>query len=561
MSRTTTVATIAVLGLALGATAALRAQQTAPAAPTIVLTNGKIVTVDDRFTIAQAAAIQGDRIVAVGSSQEIARMAGAGTRTIDLRGRTVIPGLIDNHMHIMRAGTTWQYEVRWDGVGNRKEALALLAARARSVKPGEWIYTLGGWTMEQFADNPAPFTRDELDKIAPNNPVFLQAAYYEAYLNSQALQVMGLDDKTTVADVERDKAGRLTGRVGEDGFRGLVGKLPTAKGAEFESSTQMMFKDLNRWGLTAFGSAGCEAEALPFYRRLAEQGRLNVRVGCISGVGAGTTPEQVEKALPNIGSVKVFQGNNFLDNIAFGESVYGPLHDPMYIPKSNPRPDQLLLWRKIATEVAKAGLPLHVHANLQDTISAFLDQIEAINREYPIKNLRWMLAHANQLTPAHLARMRELGVSAAVHPWGVINGGINKRVFGEAALDMAPLDTIQKSGVTWGFGSDGSRANQLMPFVTLGWAVTGKMVGGTKALRQPISREDALIAYTRKNAFFLFQESNLGSIQAGKLADLVVLDHDYLTVPADQIKDIKPVMTLVGGRVVYDAAAAATSTR
>ena len=561
MSRTATVATFALLGLALGATAALRAQQAAPAAPTLVLTNGKIVTVDDRFTIAQAAAIQGDRIVAVGTSQDIARMAGAGTRTIDLRGRTVIPGLIDNHMHIMRAGTTWQYEVRWDGVGSRKEALALLAARARTVKPGEWIYTLGGWTVEQFADNPAPFTRDELDKIAPNNPVFLQAAYYEAYLNSQALQVMGLDEKTTVADVERDKAGRLTGRVGEDGFRGLVGKLPTAKGAEFESSTQMMFKDLNRWGLTAFGSAGCEAEALPFYRRLAEQGRLNVRVGCITGVGAGTTPEQVEKALPNIGSVKVFQGNNFLDNIAFGESVYGPLHDPMYIPKSNPRPDQLLLWRKIATEVAKAGLPLHVHANLQDTISAFLDQIEAINHEYPIKNLRWMLAHVNQLTPAHLARMRELGVSAAVHPWGVINGGINKRVFGDAALDMAPLDTIQKSGVTWGFGSDGSRANQLMPFVTLGWAVTGKMVGGTKALRQPISREDALIAYTRKNAFFLFQESNLGSIQAGKLADLVVLDHDYLTVPADQIKDIKPVMTLVGGRVVYDAAAATTSTR
>jgi len=148
-----------------------------------------------------------------------------------------------------------------------------------------------------------------------------------------------------------------------------------------------------------------------------------------------------------------------------------------------------------------------------------------------------------------------------VHPWGVINGGINRRVFGDAALDMAPLDTIQKSGVMWGFGSDGSRANQLMPFVTLGWAVTGKMVGGAKALRQPISREDALIAYTRKNAFFLFQESNLGSIQVGKLADLVVLDHDYLTVPADQIKDIKPVMTMVGGRVVYDAAAATTSTR
>ena len=118
---------------------------------------------------------------------------------------------------------------------------------------------------------------------------------------------------------------------------------------------------------------------------------------------------------------------------------------------------------------------------------------------------------------------------------------------------MAPLDTIQKSGVLWGFGSDGSRANQILPFTTLYWAVTGKMVGGTKALRQPISREDALIAHTRRNAFLVFQENNLGSIQAGRLADLVVLDRDYLTIPADQIKDIAPVMTMVGGRIVYEA--------
>ena len=143
---------------------------------------------------------------------------------------------------------------------------------------------------------------------------------------------------------------------------------------------------------------------------------------------------------------------------------------------------------------------------------------------------------------------------AAVHPWAVINGGINQRVFGDAALDMAPLDTIQKSGVLWGFGSDGSRANQILPFTTLGWAVTGKMVGGTKVLRQPISREDALIAHTRRNAFLVFQENNLGSIQAGRLADLVVLDRDYLTIPADQIKDIQPVMTMVGGRIVFEAA-------
>jgi predicted amidohydrolase YtcJ len=193
-----------------------------------------------------------------------------------------------------------------------------------------------------------------------------------------------------------------------------------------------------------------------------------------------------------------------------------------------------------------------VHANLTNTIDAFLDQIEAIHKEYPIKNLRWTLAHVNQLNPSQLARMRELGMYAAVHPWAVINGGINHRVFGDDAWDMAQLAAIQASGVQWGFGSDGSRANQIKPFTTLWWAVTGKMVGGTKVLRQTISREDALIAHTRRNALFLFQENNLGSIQAGKLADLLVLDRDYLTVPADQIKDIRPVMTIVGGKVVYD---------
>src|SRR5579863_6316672 len=127
--------------------------------------------------------------------------------------------------------------------------------------------------------------------------------------------------------------------------------------------------------------------------------------------------------------------------------------------------------------------------------------------------------------------------------------------FGDGAYELPPLSTIQNSGIQWGFGTDGTAANQYMPFTTLYFAVTGKMAGGTKVIRQTISREDALIAHTRKNAYLVFQEDNLGSIQAGKLADLVVLDRDYLTIPADQIKNIKPVMTMVGGRIVYDASA------
>jgi predicted amidohydrolase YtcJ len=235
--------------------------------------------------------------------------------------------------------------------------------------------------------------------------------------------------------------------------------------------------------------------------------------------------------------------------------VYSPLHDPMFALKSNPTPEQLDQWKKMAMAIAQAGLSLHVHAELSGTIDAFLDQIEAVNKEHPIKNLRWQLAHVNQINASQIERMKKLGMYAAVHPWAVINGAIMHEGFGDGAYDMPPLSTLQNSGITWGLGTDGTAANQTLPFMTLYFAVTGKMVGGAKVIRQTISREDALIAHTRKNAYFVFQENNLGSIQPGKLADLLVLDRDYLTIPADQIKDIRLVMTVVGGRVVYDAAA------
>jgi predicted amidohydrolase YtcJ len=521
------------------------AQQQPPA--DLIVTNGKVITVDDRFTIAQAVAVRGERIVAVGTNQEIARLAGPSTRRVDARGRAVMPGLIDNHMHLLRAGTTWQQEVRLDGVETRKRAIEMLRARAAVAGAGAWVYTLGGWAIEQFNDDSRPFTREELDQAVPDHPVLLQASYREAYLNTRALQALGVAEKFP------------TGRVPEDSFRALVNRIPAASPAEVEASTLAMIRDLNRMGLTAFGSAGCEDDLLPTYRRWADRGELHVRVFCITGQGAGT-PQQVDAALPRIAQMKLFQGDRWIDHVVYGESVYGPLHDPMFLRSSSPTPEQLAQWRRLAMEVAKAGLPLHVHANLTNTIDAFLDQIEAVHREYPIKNLRWTLAHVNQLNAGQLARMRELGMYAAVHPWAVINGGINHAVFGDDAWDMAQLSAIQNSGVSWGFGSDGSRANQIRPFTTLWWAVTGKMVGGTKVLRQTISREDALVAHTRKNAYLIFQENNLGSIQPGKLADLLVLDRDYLTVPADQIKDIKPVMTIVGGKIVYDAATE-TSTR
>jgi predicted amidohydrolase YtcJ len=542
-----------------GAFALVGAQQ--PQAD-LVLTNGKVITVDERFTIAQALAVRGDRIIAVGSTQEIGRLAGPNTRRVDLKGKAVVPGLIDNHMHLLRAGETWTKELRFDGVESRKKAIELIQARAKAVGPGEFVFNIGGWTHHQFADDPKPFSREELDQIAPDNPVSLQESYYQVFLNSRALKAFGIEagkpDPTDFVkgSIGRDADGKPTGIIKGDiaATRPVAARLPKVAPDQLEASSQALVSDMNRAGLTTFGVPGCNQNVLDIFTKWKMQGRLNLRTFCIGGATAGTA-EQADRSIQQIAQMKLFQGDDYIDNIFFGESVYQPLHDPMFALKSNPPADQLEQFRRMTMAIAKAGLPLHVHAELHDTIDAFLDQFEAVNKEHPIKNLRWTLAHINQINAAQLERMKKLGMYAAVHPWAVINGGIMHEGFGDGAYDMPPLATIQASGIMWGLGTDGSAANQYLPFTTLYFAVTGKMPGGTKVIKQTVSREDALIAHTRKNAFFVFQEDNLGSLQSGKLADLVVLDHDYLTVPADQIKDIKPVMTMVGGRVVYDAAA------
>jgi predicted amidohydrolase YtcJ len=529
-------------------------------APDLILSNGKIITVDERFTIAQAVAIRGNRFVAAGTNQEIARLAGPNTLRIDLKGRAVIPGLIDNHMHLLRAASTWVRELRFDGVESRKQAVEMLRARAKQAGPGEWVYNIGGWAHQQFADDPKPFTLEELDRIAPDNPVALQESYYQVFVNSRALKLLGIEankpdpPEFVKGSIIRDAAGKPVGVIQGDipGTRAVANKLPRVAPEQIEASAAALVKDMNRAGLTSFGVVGCDAPTLAIFQKWKTQEQLNVRIFCIDGAAAAT-PEAVDRLAPQIAAMKVFQGDSSIDTIFFGESVYSPLHDPMFALKSSPTPEQLDAWRRMATNIAKAGLPLHVHAELTSTIDAFLDQIEAINKEHPIKGLRWVLAHVNQINASQLERMKNLGMYAAVNPWAVINGAIMHEGFGDGAYDMPPMRTLQESGIGWGFGTDGTAANQTLPFSTLEFAVTGKMVGGAKVNRQTISREDALIAHTRKNSYLVFQENNLGSIQPGKLADLVVLDRDYLTIPADQIKDIKPVITMVGGRIVYDA--------
>jgi predicted amidohydrolase YtcJ len=536
--------------LAVGGAAIVRGQQ---AAVDTVLTNGKIITVDDRFSIAQAVAIRGDRFVAVGSNQDITRLAGPNTRRIDLGGKAVIPGLIDAHAHLMRAAETWAIEVRLDGVESRKQALDMVRAKATALGPGQWVYNLGGWSFDQFADNRTPLTRAELDQAAPNNPVYLQFTRCCAFMNSKAVEAMDLAG-VNQPWIEKDAAGKPTGRINDPGLAQIASKIPRPAKETFATNAMALLRDLNRVGITTAGISGCPQEASEFFRELEHKGELTFRFMCMVAAGSPTTgvaADQVQRAAAQIAEIKLFQGDNYIDDVMYGETI--ALSDNMLSPHTSYTPDQLTMWRTLATEVAKAGLPLQQHVTISETFPAFLDQIEIINKQYPIRNLRWAFAHMDQVSANDLERMKKLGMWAAVRAIEPVMGAIFNRVHGERSVDMPPLRMIQDSGIKWGFHTDTTEVNQYRPFTTLWFAVTGKMLGGAVVNRQTITREEALIAHTRSNSYFVMRENDLGSIQPGKLADLVVMDRDYLTIPADQIKDIKPVITMVGGKVAYDA--------
>jgi hypothetical protein len=530
----------------------------------VILTNGKIITVDDQFSIAQAIAVRGDRIVAVGTNQEINRLAGPSTQRIDLRGRAVTPGFIDNHAHFQEEGAYWTLELRLDGVESRKQALEMIRARARAKGPGQWVYTLGGFSPDQFTDNKQPFTRQELDQVAPDNPVLLQFTRVETYLNSKAIEAIGVE-KMNQPWIKRDAQGRATGVIEDAGagvVRNAAGFLKNLPKDIFESSQMAMLKDLNRAGLTASGGA-CQYEEI--YREWQKQGRLGMRFFCfrtpqgIPGVQQGAAG--VDKILPEIPKLRYFDGDEWLDHVNWGERVFN-VTDNVTDTKPTMPPEVWVQWGRVAREAAKAGISIQIHSTMPWTIEEQLKQVEAINKDIPIRKLRWAFMHLEGITPDQVDRMKKMNMFVAVNPRGIISGASFIRTHGDKAYAYPPLKYIHDSGVMWGIGTDAFEVNQYRPFTNLYYTVTGKMVGGSLVNRQPVSREAALIAHTRNNAYLFFRENDLGSIQSGRFADLVVLDRDYLTVPADQIKEIKPVMTMVGGKVFFDAAKEpATSTR
>jgi predicted amidohydrolase YtcJ len=499
-----------------------------------VITNGKILTVDEDFTIVEALAIDAGRIVARGTREEIAEHVGADTRVVDVAGATVVPGLIDNHFHFTRAVQRWHRQVRLDGVDSRAKALELFAAKAASVPAGEWLMVQGGWSPQQFADAPGGFTLEELDAAAPRNPLFLQQGYSVVYANSLALRAVGLDPK----DGARRPAQGLA--TFQPPYGALIQQIPPTTRAQLEENLTDFMRTLNSVGLTGVYSLGRgpEGETELLVARAA-QDALPLRIWETLTFEA-TDPASAAQAVALIERSKANQFDGNFGIFGLGEHVYLPFFD---LPnQSGPWPKEVVdEYMKLATAAARGGWHIHEHTMSNWSVSDMLDAFEALNETVPLANLRWTLAHVYDISPENIARAKALGLTLAVH--GVaMHGGVRM-----------PLRKIQDSGIVFGLGTDATIVSHYQPFVTLGWAVSGLDIAGNRVLDETLTREEALIAHTRSNAYLFFQEENLGSLEVGKQADLVVLDRDYTTVPAEEIRDIRAAMTMVGGRVVYSA--------
>lgn len=500
-----------------------------------VLVNGKILTVDENFSIASAIAIEGERIVAVGDSDSVSALIGDSTEVIDLEGKTVIPGLIDNHIHFIRAGQSWDVQARIDGVDSRQEALDIISAKAASMEPGEWVMVQGGWWTGQFADEPGDFTLEELDAAAPNNPLFLQLVYFTVYANTLALEAVGANP----ADGAKYGLGEMINPQPPYGL--LNEQMPKASTEQVKQNVRDVIARFNRGGLTAVYDVGRppEGDITLLEEMLAEDEGLNMRVWHTLKYEA-YNEEDGDAAIELINASQPNNGD-YIGLLGVGEHVYLPFFDlPGF---QEVYSDEIVNeFGRISRAAAESGLRVNEHTMMDQTSNSALDVWEEIDADIPLAPLRWSLEHLFNTSDETLIRMRDLGVTAAVH-------GVAQTL--PDAL-QPPMKRMQDLGVVWGLGSDGTIVTPWQPFLTIGWAVTGRAFSGQTLFEETVSREEALIAHTRSNAYLLFKEDDIGSLEVGKFADLVVLDKDYMTVPEDEIFHIESELTMIGGRVVYD---------
>jgi predicted amidohydrolase YtcJ len=411
-------------------------------APDTVLVNGRVLTVDAQFSTREALAIRDGKILALGSSAEMRKLAGPRSRVIDLQGRTVIPGLIDSHLHAIRAAETFATEVNWIGAPTLAEALGRIRDAARTMKPGAWLIVAGGWNVQQFKENRRP-TQAELVAAAPNNPVYIQLGYGWAMLTPVALKALNISSDADVPGggrLEKDASGKPTGAIsgGQGAIIALFDKLPKPTFDEQVTGTKAFFRELNRLGLTGVVDPGGNNLAPEDYQavfKVWREGRMTVRVAYTL---CGQTPGSEFAELKNLVALMPQGfGDDMLRFNGLGERITAAMNN-------NPRPTDAdkEQYYEIVKWAAQRGLSLTMHWNNDASVGQLLSIFERVNREVPIGGLRWSIAHLNDASPATLTRMKALGVGWTVQDAMYFGGdGYVQQAGAEAARRVPPVNT------------------------------------------------------------------------------------------------------------------------
>ena len=510
---------------------------------------------------ASGLAVAGGRIAAVGDEDTARAAVGPGARVVDLGGRTVVPGLVDSHIHLMRGGLTWNQEVRWADVPSLAAGMDMIRARAATTPPGTWIAVVGGWHPGQFAEGRGP-TRADLDAAAPDHPAYVQRNFEEAVLNTAALEAAGFAASTEdppMAMVERGDDGAPTGWVrGIGAFRAALGVMGMPDAADRLEGTRAMLRELNRLGLTGAIDPGGFGVVPEMYGPLFELWRRGERGFRTRLLVVPSTPgQELDELAQWARFIHPGFGDDYLSYLGFGEIVSFCAHDmegvrPHHIDAGCA--DRVYEASKLA---AARGFAVHIHAILDESVSAVLDAWERVNEEFPVRDLRFALVHADAISPRNLQRVRDLGVGIAVQDRLVFRAADSLALWGEETLAQAPpLGSMLAAGIPVGAGTDATVVSSHNPWRSLWWLVTGGSYDGAppRAAEHRLSREQALRLYTAGSVWFSFEEDRRGTLEPGKWADLAVLSADYFAVPEDQIPGITSVLTMVGGRVVHAAA-------
>jgi hypothetical protein len=533
----------------------------------VLIVNGRIATLDPKQPNAEAIAIRGERILAVGNPGELEKYKGAGTRVIDAGRRIVIPGLNDAHTHFIRGGLTYTNEVRWDGVPSLAEGMRRVREQARRTPPPHWVQVIGGWTWAQFAEKRYP-TLEEINAATGDTPCMIMHLYDRAWLNRAGVRVLGWEKevpKLFGGFVERDAGGTPTGLVmSTTSLASLVAvwlRVPRLSPEEQVASTRHFMREHNRLGITSVIDAGGGGQNFPenyaAIAKLAADNQLTLRIAY--ELFAQAPGKELGNYQQWSKLVKIGEGNDYYRMVGAGEYILYAAGDPANFAKDwTVAPPGVM--EKNFTEVVKylAGLgwPFRQHATFDSTASRIMNVLEEVNREVPLRKLRWGLDHCETLTPKTLERIAALGGHVNIQNRMSLDGEAFVAKYGvQAAADAPPIARIREMGIPLACGTDGNRATSYNPWIGVHWLLTGKTLGGGKLQgdKNLLDRTEALRLYTAGGAWISSEEGKKGTLEAGKLADLVVLSGDYFSMPVDDVKDLESLLTMVGGKVVYGA--------